>query len=256
MLKLWLTSLTVLMLNFSFGCTINKTSNEKGTLRLVANGEDLVRQGLLSKDGWKIDFNHVNVTLANVKAYQTNAPLNPEQDKEINASETVVLLDTPKTVDLAAGDQEAAPILVQRVPVAAGVYNALSWKVTHLILDGRAEKEGKTIDFMLELNPELKYICGEYVGEERKGILKANGEAEVEMTFHFDHIFGDGNMAAQESINTESLGFQPLAALGSNGTLKVDMLALKQKLRQSHYQTLSSAIEGLGHVGEGHCQVQ
>ncbi len=253
MLKLWLATLTVLMLNFSFGCTINKTSNEEGTLVLVANGEDFVRQGLLSKDGWKIDFNHVHVTLANVKAYQTNAPFSPNQDEAINATDTVVLLDASKTVDLAA----AKVIVVQRLPAPAGIYNALSWQLSNpLILDGRAEKDGKTIDFMLELNPELKYICGEYVGEERKGILKANGEAEVEITLHFDHIFGDGNMAAQESINTESLGFQPIADLGSNGTLKVDMFTLKQKLRQSHYQTLSSAIEALGHVGEGHCQVQ
>ena len=260
MLKIWLTSLTVLMLNLSLGCTsqptINKISNEKGTLRLVASGEDFVRQGLLSQDGWKIDFNYVNVTLANVKAYQTNAPFNPEQDKEINASETVVLLDTPKTVDLAAGDEDAATILVQRVPAPGGIYNALSWELGKpIVLDGRAEKDGKTIDFILELNPKLKYICGEYIGEERKGILKANGEAEVEITFHFDHIFGDANMAAQESINTDSLGFQPLADIGANGTLKVDMLTLKQKLSESDYQTLSSAIEGLGHVGEGHCTI-
>ena len=35
------------------------TDSEKGKLAIVANGEDLIREGFVSKDGWRIDFNKV-----------------------------------------------------------------------------------------------------------------------------------------------------------------------------------------------------
>ena len=42
-----------------------------GKLQLNANGEDFVRQGFISKDGWSINFDHVYITLADVTACQT-----------------------------------------------------------------------------------------------------------------------------------------------------------------------------------------
>lgn len=36
---------------------------QTGTLVLVDNGEDFIRQGFVSKDGWQIDFDHAYVTL-------------------------------------------------------------------------------------------------------------------------------------------------------------------------------------------------
>ena len=71
-------------------------SGETGTLALVANGEDFVRQGFVTKDGWQIDFNHVYVTLDDVTAYQTDPPFDPDQSGELKATEEVTLLEEPE----------------------------------------------------------------------------------------------------------------------------------------------------------------
>ena len=122
------------------------------------------------------------------------------------------------------------------------------------MLDGTAKKDSQVIDFIIKLNDELDYTCGEFIGEVRKGLVKALSNAELEVTFHFDHIFGNGEIAADETTNTEVLGFSPLAALAEGITLKVDQENLKTQLSTRDYQTLEKAIAGLGHVGEGHCR--
>jgi hypothetical protein len=48
-----------------------------GTLEFYANGEDFVRQGFVSKDGWSIQFDHVYITLDGIAAYQTDPPYAP-----------------------------------------------------------------------------------------------------------------------------------------------------------------------------------
>ena len=92
-----------------------------------------------------------------------------------------------------------------------------------------------------------------YIGDERKGFLDAGTQADVEATFHFDHVFGDGDAPADDSINTGVLGFNPLAELATDGTVMVDMASLKQSLEPQDYSTLENTLLGLGHVGEGHC---
>lgn len=236
-------------------------SNNRGVLTLVANGEDLVRQGFVTKDGWRMDFNHVYVTLAEVVAYQTNPPFNPEQEGAMQATETLILVSEPTTVDLAAGDENAAPILVTRVDAPLGIYNALSWKVTDpnsesstIVLEGQGTKDNQRINFEITFNTTLDYVCGEFVGDERKGIVTAQTPAEVETTFHFDHIFGNAEVSAEDNLNLDALGFQPLAALAENGNLRLDKATLSQKLSPENYGKLQKAIASLGHVGEGHCQ--
>ena len=241
-------------------------SQTQGTLILVANGEDFVREGFTTKDNWRIDFDNVYVTLTDVKAYQTTPTFEPEANKEIEAKEEVNLITTPKTVDLAAGTSDADPILVTQKEAPPGSYNALTWQLTEaesgeaqgsaIVLSGKAQKDGQTINFLIKLNPELKYTCGEFVGEERKGIVASEQQAEVETTFHFDHIFGDASAPADEEINQGAIGFQPLATLAEEGKLNVDEATLKSQLSEQDYQTLEKALTGLGHVGEGHCSLQ
>ncbi len=136
----------------------NNQQNQQGeTLILTANGEDFIRQGFISKDGWKINFNHVYVTLNEVTAYQTSTPFNAETDTNLKYVELVNLIDTPTTVDLAEGDENAQPIIITQKPAKQGFYNAISWKVINnqdkssIILDGTAEKNGETINFILDL---------------------------------------------------------------------------------------------------------
>jgi hypothetical protein len=168
-------------------------------------------------------------------------------------------------VDLAAGNEDADPILVNQVKnVPEGTYNALGWQLVKakdsaaegytIVMDGKATKDEQTVDFVIKIDQPEEYTCGEFVGDERKGIVKGTDTAEVEVTLHFDHIFGDADAPADEHINTSSLGFAPLAALAEAGKLEIDTATLKTALSDADYQTFSTAIAGLGHVGEGHCK--
>ena len=245
--------------------TASDTASSEGTGKLVvrANGEDFVRQGFITKDGWQVNFDHLYVTLADVNAYQAEPAYDPEADSEINAKQQVSVTE-PITVDLAEGDEAAEPIVVTQVDAPAGRYNALGWEMVpapegpsegySLMLVGDATKDGETIDFTLKMSEELGFTCGDFVGEERKGLLTAGESADVEATFHFDHLFGDGDAPADDEINTGALGFDPLAALAEGGQLDVTSSDLKQQLSDQEYQTLMGILPSLGHVGEGHCE--
>lgn len=242
--------------------TSNNQTVEGETLTLVANGEDFIRQGFVSKDGWRIDFNHAYVTLADVIASQTNPPFNAESKEEIKPTQSVNLITEATTIDLAQGDENTTPIKVAQVSAPVGIYNALQWKLVNnkentgsIILDGTAVKDNETVKFVINLPVNSEYSCGEFVGDERKGILEAGKTAEVETTFHFDHLFGDADTPSNDELNIGALGFQPLANLAQNGELKVDLPTLQKSLSEQDYQTLNKNIKSLGHVGEGHCRL-
>jgi hypothetical protein len=219
-----------------------------GTLEFYANGEDFVRQGFVSKDGWSIQFDHVYITLADIEAYQTEPPFDPATDVVISSSERVSL-DGTFTIDLAEGGPDADPLLVGAVSDAAvGHYNALSWMMAKaetgpapgnsLVMIGTAEKDGETIDFVISVEEVCGYECGEYVGDVRKGIVTEGSTADLEMTFHFDHIFGDGDLPLDDELNLTAVGFEPFAQ-GGTGQQVINMTEMH-----------------LGHVGEGHCHCQ
>jgi hypothetical protein len=239
------------------------TTSESGTITLVANGEDFVRQGFVTKDGWQIDFDHVYVTLDEVIAYQSEPAFDPDKDQNIQANNEVTLVSEPTIVDLAAGEADADPITVTQAKANAGLYNALAWQLvtpeegevnSAIVLAGTAQKDDRSIDFVLNLDQPLAYKCGEYVGDARKGFLEADAQTQLETTFHFDHIFGDAEAPADDAINTGAVGFDPMAELADNNSLDVDLATLEQELSPENYQTLEKAIQGLGHVGEGHCK--
>ena len=238
-----------------------------GNVLLAANGEDFVRQGFLAKDGWQIEFDRLDVSVSEVIAYQIDSDLqaNLGTNLQSQSQSKVTILDKTQTIDLAAGDSNAAPITVNTKEVPTGLYNALSWEMKPtkdgllpdqtIVLQGKAVKDQRTVNFLIGFNLPLTYYCGEFVGDERKGIVQSGKDAELEMTFHFDHIFGDGESSPDDSINQIALGFQPLADLAPDGNLKLDWQGLQENLAPDDYQRLTDAIVGLGHVGEGHCSV-
>jgi len=243
------------------GCAGGKGAT--GTLQFYANGEDFVRQGFVSKDGWSINFDHVYITLADVTAYQTDPPYDPHSGADVKGKVKVSLPES-YTVDLAEGGADAAPILVGKVKnAAAGHYNAISWEMVKafsgsangysLVIVGTAEKAGQSIDFNIKVDTEYGYSCGEFVGDERKGIVQQGGTADVEMTFHFDHIFGDADTPMDDDLNVGAVGFEPFANIAQGGKLDVDMAGCQSKLTANDYQALVDILPTLGHVGEGHC---
>ena len=239
-------------------------------MQLYANGEDFVRQGFVSKDGWSITFDHVYVTLAEITAYQTDPPYEPEMGDDLSAV-TEAALPGVYTIDLAEGDEDADPIAVGELAAPEGRYNALAWAMVPapdydetgdetgdsagytLFINGTATKEEQTITFTFKIEHEYVYICGEYVGDTRKGILDAGDVADLEMTFHFDHIFGDGDLPLDDGLNEGATGFEPFAALAQDDSVEVDMTAHESALSADDYQLLVDILPTLGHVGEGHC---
>ena len=239
------------------------------TLNLVANGEDFVRQGFVTKDGWTMSFDRLEVNLNDVTAYQMDGVFEPTEADAIDTleyQEKVSLLDTPKVVDLAEGEADAEPIMVADTEVTPGFYNAVAWEIDTaednsslagktMILQGTATKDERVVNFDISLNRPIKYLCGEYVGDERKGMVEADSPGELETTFHFDHVFGDSETSADDALNVDALGFEPLAKLASNDSLTVDDATLTQQLSPEDQEKLTKAVIGLGHVGEGHCAV-
>ena len=244
-------------------------ATEKGRLTLVANGEDFVRQGFVSKDGWDVNFDRVYVNFGDAVAYSSASSFEPQKGdtkNNIDYQSKVDFLTESTTTDLAEGDEEAEPIVVKQAEVKDGFYNALSWKIATadtnsaiagktMMLTGQAVKDGETIDFSLSFNRPTEYVCGEFIGDERQGIVAADTPGTVEATFHFDHIFGDINTPPNDALNQDAVGFQPIAELASNGTVNLEDSDLAEQLSARDYQKLIEAVSGLGHVGEGHCEV-
>lgn len=264
-----LSSLTWLGISQRVGQKAIAASTEEGSLTLIVNGEDFVRQGFVSKDGWKINFDHVYVNFAEANAYTTESSFEPEKGdtkESIKHQGKVEFLNSPKTVDLAAGGTDAEPIAVAKVSVPTGFYNALSWELSPadpnsaisgntLALIGQATKDGNTINFNLSFNQPAEYVCGEFIGESRQGIVETDTPAKTEATFHFDHIFGDRDAPAEDALNQNALGFEPFANLANSGQITLGHTDLAQQLSPQDYQQLEAAVIGLGHVGEGHCVV-
>ncbi len=234
-----------------------------GTLKVVANGESIIRDGLRSKDGWDLSFNHVYVTLNNIKAHQTNPPFDPDSEEDPQPTTTATILESPETVDL-AGDAATPTITTAEAP--AGMYNAFAWEVVPaetgeaeeatVLLEGTAEKQGRSLDFTISLNQPLASTCGEYVGDERKGIVEAGEQGELEATFHFDHLFGIAELPADDPMNAEALGFEPFVQYAEGDSINVNSQQLQANLNENLYETLISNLKGLPHVGEGHCRVE
>ena len=236
-----------------------------GKVLLVANGEDFVRQGFLAKDGWQIEFERLEVSVSQAIAYQIDSDPQANLETNLQSQPQVTILDRTTIIDLAAGDKNAAPIAINTKEVPTGFYNALSWKMEPtkdgllpdqtIILQGKAAKGQRNVNFLLGFRLPLTYYCGEFVGDERKGIVESGKDAQLEMTFHFDHIFGDGELSPEESLNQTAVGFQPLADLAQGDNLELDWQGLQANLSPDNFQMLKKAIIGLGHVGEGHCSV-
>ena len=234
-----------------------------GTLVIRANGEDFVRQGFTSKDGWAISFDHVYVSLADLVAAQTEPPFQAETEDRWQATAEVTVAG-PTVVDLAAGDASAEPLVVAEVEAPAGQFNALAWAMppapsgpsqgTVIWLQGTATNQGTTLPFTLRLSEPLAFTCGDFIGDERKGMLAPGGVADLEATFHFDHLFGDGGAPPEDEINTGALGFAPLAALAQDGVLNLTSADLQSRLSPADHQRWLGLLPSLGHVGEGHCR--
>ena len=223
------------------------SATAEGTLTIFAHGEDLATEGFiapkLTRDGWDLQFDHIYVTLADIAALQTDPPYDAEAsgtpDATISAS-----FEDPQTIDLTdAGDD--GRVQIASITAPEGHYNAITWSVVpaqtgdwagqSIVFIGTATRDGQSVDFTLTSAATHDYTCGEYVGDARKGFVMPGAEADLELTFHLDHVFGRADRDASGDMNSHAVGFDSFAAGG----------------------TQVIALDGLhiGHVGEGHCAV-
>lgn len=232
-----------------FASSCSKAPEGSGTIIFTANGEDFVREGFVEKNGWQVSFDKVYVNIVNPTAY------NSEGLKSI--------LKGAFFTDLAEGEKDAEPIVVGKTEkVPHGNYQSLKFSIKRaksgefkgysIVMIGTAKKGKETVNFTIKLNEEIDFDGKEgFVGDEIKGLLAENGETDVEMTFHFDHIFGDKEAAADDHINAGSVGFDFFNAYTKDGVLDVSQDMLKEA---ADYSKLIKALSSLGHLGEGHCE--
>ncbi len=239
-------------------------TTETGTITITANGESFSTDAFLSADGWLIDFDHVLVTIADVEAIQTDPPWIPENGP-LDIMLCSLKLDGPFTLDLADGPMEFGTVS----DAPAGAYNVLRWTMVpgsespsagySLYLSGTAAKYDQQQDyemiyqFRIGFQESIRYTGGEFVGEVRKGILQPGGRTELELTFHLDHLFGDGTLPSDNQLNRAAPGFDVFAAFMQEGVVDVDMAFLRDNLPEEDSIRLEEALATLGHVGEGHC---
>jgi len=222
---------------------------QEGRLQFYANGEELIVAGFkyphLTKDGWELNFEHVYVTLTEITAWQSKPPYDAHKGGNIKGVKKVALPGI-HTVDLTKGTLQNPAVLVGELTgVPSGHYNTISWRMAKatsgpakgysLLVTGSAKKNGKIIPFRIVSDNECEYRCGEFVGDVRKGFVGKGSVADLEMTFHFDHVFGRADEPLNSEMNKAAFGFEPFA--GKSSAPRVIKL---------------SAIH-LGHVGEGHC---
>lgn len=238
-------------------------ATETGTLALLGNAEERPQVGFTSVDGWALSFDHIYVHFSDLRAYQVDPPYDYSTLTPIQGAQVEVSFPD-QTVDLVTGDEDNPTVPIATLTDApTGHYNAISWQMTpapdgpsagsSLVIIGTAERDGETIAFTLNLEKEFSYYCGEFIGDERQGILAAGEAAEVEATLHFDHLFGEGSKPADDPINQTALGFDPLAALAVDGQVEVDFATLQAVLTPADLERLESSLAALGHAGEGHC---
>ncbi|MBF0235943.1 MAG: hypothetical protein HQK65_23355 [Desulfamplus sp.] len=281
-------SITLCIVLYSLACGggNSSTTSETGTLHLKANGEQFVQNGFTSKDGWAIQFSHVYITIANPTAFQVQDGITQLEKPRFHAGHSHAGLAAggehqvslgEHLIDLKKGDSHDnnKVLLKSFSSVKIGNYNRLAWSMVNtssssslltglstadaiqamgncVTLMGNASKSGNIIDFKIAFDEEVYYQTTE--ANEAEGIVAPGGEGTAEMTFHFDHIFGDLTTPLDEGVNPDALGFQPFADLDTNtdGKIEVNLNTCYSSMSATHVNSLLKDYYTLGHSGESH----
>ncbi len=281
----------LLLFGLAAGCgddSDDDDSGQKGTLVFTLNAEDFVREGFVSEDNWRIDFEHVYINIDGPTAFQVadrgeeaEAKLRPEEPRahaghphaEIpEGAANEALLGTFQ-VD---GHQGTGPIELGKLEnVDIGNYNYMNFNISKatsesegyvdgtegysIVMIGTAKNNDtdESVDFTIKLTEEMEFTsCGPH--PENIGVVDETLEGEAQATFHFDHIFGDyeegpADTDDENTINYLAVGFGPFAALATDGVLDVTQADLKAGMEK--YYSFVAALVTLGHYGEAHCNL-
>jgi len=279
---------------------------ETGTLVFTANGEGFVHEGFTSEDGWDIVFDHVYININGPTAFQaveasSSAARHAGHDHSVLSEGSAhVSLTGDYFLDLKRTGDSSIFEIGSLSDAETGNYNYLNFSVTNassalspivvadgtvsvadydgysLVVIGQAEKDDATVNFTLKFTEEMTfYNCGPLIDLDENGtddgVLAADGTAATQMTFHFDHIFGDYGDTGDdpeptdpEEINFWGIGFGPFAKLipgamtgdtPSAGSFAgvVTQADMAAGLDNAVFFQLMATLKTLGHIGEGHC---
>ena len=285
----------------------DSSSQEYGTIEFHANGEGFVADGFISEDGWAISFDNVYVSIASPTAYQIvqNEEIKKRHaghpHSNIPEGSAHATLEGNYFLDLKRNTGSIFTIgSVTNRPV--GNYNYLNFSIKNisagneytsllnsgdttdpseytgysLIMIGDAQHidTGTEINFTIKIAQEINFSnCGPLLDLDEDGIadgvLASGATASTQLTFHFDHIFGDyeegtGSYPVDEEIMSYwGVGFNyfmNVAGLANDGgtyTMNITQEDMKSAannaLMNALYFQFTETMKTVGHAGEAHC---
>lgn len=288
----------------------DSTVDGKGTVIFNANGEGFVHDGFTSEDGWNISFTHVYINIEGPTAYQVaesstkstrhaghphasipegsaHAALTGQYFLDLKKSGETPVFEVGRVTDATIGNYNYLnfnivqtnstdnPTVIAEDTVTVSDYDGYS-----IVLIGTATYGNPittTVDFTIKFDEEMAlYGCGPLLDLDEDGtndgVLADGGTAETQMTFHFDHIFGDygddgdePESTDPEDINFWGIGFDPFAELIDGvyveGVLQegeftdndITQEDMKTNMLNADYFQFIATLKTLCHIGEGHC---
>lgn len=243
MKKLLLMAFTIIML---FSCK-NKQILSNRSMIFKANGEEFIRKGFIDKNNWHLTFTDVFVNLTNINAVSESG-----KKIELHGNFWINLLD---------GSDDLIEI-AKVTNVNPGNYKDLQFSVSpqnnkcpncSMLIKGTATKDNKKVKFTIKINESILWDAPDgYVGKTIKGIVTNKKDGEEEISFHFDHLFGDVTASKDDHVNTNSVGFDYFMQYEKNNSIDISQDAL---IKDKEYEKLIKAIWSLGHSGEGHAKI-
>lgn len=167
-----------------------------GTVGVRVWGEGYLEDGVPQADvtdGWKVDFQTFNTVLEGIEIAGQAVPLQ-------RATVDATLKST--SVEKGARGQEIASIELE-----PGTYKNAAFTLVQTVVEGTAQKDGKTLSFKWVFDAPVRYsLC------EATTRVKSATSSDFEITLHADHYLYDSLAAHKDP----KLVFGPIAAADAN----------------------------------------
>ncbi len=260
------------------------------TLVFTLNAGDRVRDGFDSKDSWHLEFDHVYINLQGPTAFQVEQDLTEgNESDDVEATRLTAKLvhaghphaEIPDGtaneallgeffMDGAKGENPSELGRVEDVPI--GNYNYMNFNILpagsqseglvadyegySLVLIGTASnnEDHTLVAFKLMLTETLEFTsCGPH--QETEAVVAEGGEGTAEIALRFETLFGDKEEGSAEpededAVNSIAIGFDPFAALATDGSLTMTQTELQA---MPEYSSFLDALRSIGSYGHSPC---
>ncbi len=211
-----------------------------GTLAMAASGEEAAVEGYPSStgialsDGWTIEWDFILVSLdafyvhhgGSGPTLETDPVIVDLHDRLVQDVWTFPALPAQRYEDV--GYQMLPPVASARRigTVTDAQVQSMMASGASLWLHGtasHADHADVVLDLQIPMHTSMS-DCENAVDMTSGLIVTANGQTELQMTFHLDHFFFDSIVAEEPALRFEAYA----AAAGADGTVTFDELAAQQ----------------------------